>query len=467
MANALAIAGVTAILKDLLNDGLINQDLTSLGEFEVTARPPERIAQIDQESEADRLNLFLYRVTPNPGWINQRLPSRSSRGDRQTNPYLALDLHYLLTAYGSIDLNAEVLLGYGMHLLHETPVLVRERIRDSLDPSNLNGSMLPTPFSALDADALAEQFEQIRISPEYLDTEEFSRLWSSLNVGARMSAAYQVSVVLIESRASTRVAPPVQERKLYVPLLHRPRLVELLANPDPGDTASEFVSGGIITHGQRLALVGTNLRGDDTAVELGEVVLAGGDLVVANERIEFDIPAALWPGIYGLQVLHRVVKEAPAVGLIPLEFSNNLAFALSPSLSAGPDPGVELLSPDLGDLDPDDAVEGVVRIRFAHQVGVEQEVELLLNEVRTDPPANRAAFAHVFPATPPDGNDIEVSQFDFAITGVTQAIYLVRVLVDGTVSDVGVATGPGLPPDIQVLADLGIYSSPVLDLRSP
>jgi hypothetical protein len=286
-------------------------------------------------------------------------------------------------------------------------------------------------------------------------------------VGVRPSATYLATVVLIESRRSTRVAPPVAERKLYVPLLNRPRIREVLGNPEPGNPASTFEAGGTITHGFRLALTGTNLRGPETAVEAGGTVLTGADLDVHPNRIEFDVPSGLWPGIHGLQVLHRLEKEAPAIGLIPLEASNTTAFALSPSFAEGPPPGIELLSPDLATLGPTDAVDGEIRVRFDHMVGVEQKVELLLNEVRVDPPASRAAYAYSFPATPPGGPATEVSELDFAIAGVAQAIYLVRVVVDGTVTDVGVASGPGLDPDIQALADQGIYSDPVLDLRRP
>ena len=49
------------------------------------------------------LNFFLYQVTPNLGWRNADLPSRENGGSRTTYPPLALDLHYLLTAYGSQD----------------------------------------------------------------------------------------------------------------------------------------------------------------------------------------------------------------------------------------------------------------------------------------------------------------------------------------------------------------------------
>ena len=81
-----------------------------------------------------RLNLYLYQVTPNAAWRNMCFPALDASGRQIANPPLALDLHYMLTAYGALDLQAEVLLGYAMLLLHETPVLARAAIRKSLDP---------------------------------------------------------------------------------------------------------------------------------------------------------------------------------------------------------------------------------------------------------------------------------------------------------------------------------------------
>jgi len=145
MSSALAIAAVSASLKDLLNNGLIDHDLSSIGSFTVTAQPPDRIST--GQTEANQLNLFLYRVTPNQGWRNVGTPSRDARGVRISNPPLALDLHYLLTAYGAVDLNAEVLIGYAMQILHETPVLTRQQLRTALAaPAPVDGTLLSGPF---------------------------------------------------------------------------------------------------------------------------------------------------------------------------------------------------------------------------------------------------------------------------------------------------------------------------------
>ncbi|HJZ69754.1 MAG TPA: DUF4255 domain-containing protein, partial [Blastocatellia bacterium] len=102
MSSALAIAAVTAVLKDLLNNGLIDHNVgASVGEVTVSTLPPDRVDVLDAAQKKSRLNLFMYQVTPNAGWRNVGLPSRNDRGERISNPPLALDLHYLLTAYGA------------------------------------------------------------------------------------------------------------------------------------------------------------------------------------------------------------------------------------------------------------------------------------------------------------------------------------------------------------------------------
>ena len=212
MSGPLAIAAVTAALKDLLNDGILNHnDLSGIGSVSVTALPPDRIST--GQTEPNQLNLFLYQVTPNVGWRNADLPARDSSGARITNPPLALDLHYMLTAYGSQDLNAEVLLGYAMQLLHETTMLTRDKLRTVLaTPSPVDGTMVPGIFGSLSAIDLADQVEMIKISPVFLGSEELTKLWTAMQARFRPTMGYLVSVVLIQAKSPRRVPKPVLTR---------------------------------------------------------------------------------------------------------------------------------------------------------------------------------------------------------------------------------------------------------------
>ena len=211
MSTALAIAAVTAVLKGLLENGLAQSEWASAaGNPSVSALPPDRVVAANG-ADPNQLNLFLYLVTPNTGWSNQGLASRDRSGQPVSNPPLALNLHYLLTAYGTDNLHAEILLGCALQLLHETPGLGRDAIRTALNGSAVSG--LPAALAqALAGAQLADQFEQLKITPQFMNPEELSKMWSALQTHYRPTAVYQVSVVLLESRRAVRAAPPVLQR---------------------------------------------------------------------------------------------------------------------------------------------------------------------------------------------------------------------------------------------------------------
>ena len=202
MSTAMAIAGVTAVLRHRLNEGLLDHNISGMlgNAVSVSVLTPDRLAEKSSPEECSRLNLFLYQVTPNTGWRNARSPARDDTSmQHQSNPPLALDLHYLISACSSGDLHAEILLGSAVQQLHASPVLTREMIRSALNPSPDVGLALPPALRALAQCGLADQMESLRISPHYLNTEEMSNLWMAIQSSYRLSVAYQVSVVLIEA----------------------------------------------------------------------------------------------------------------------------------------------------------------------------------------------------------------------------------------------------------------------------
>ena len=275
MSGPLAIAAVTAVLKDVLNNGLIDGDISSfVGSFSVTALPPDRITTGAQEP--NQINLFLYRVSTNQGWCNEGLPSRDSQGGRVSNPPLALDLHYLLSTYGAQDFNAEILLGHAMQILHETPRITREAIRVALGGINPPiGLSTPSPFGSLSAVDLADQVELIKITPQFLSTEDLSKLWTAMQARYRQSMAYQVSVVLIQSTQASKTALPVLKRgeqdhgvdaladaRSTFPSLdsiHIGPIEDATINPLPRSYPSAHL-------GLQLILLGQNLDSDDVHI---------------------------------------------------------------------------------------------------------------------------------------------------------------------------------------------------------
>lgn len=204
MSTPLAIGAVTAVMRHLLDNVALPLIPSAFGTPSTSTVAP---AVISEPAKELRLNLFLYHVTPNPGWRNRDLASRDVAGDRATNQMLALDLHYLLTAYAHTEYTAEVLLGAAMHAFHEVPVLTREQIRRVFGASGLSPVM-----AALKDAQIADQVEMLKITPVPMTTDESSKLWSALLTAYRPSVAYQVSVVLIEATRPAKAPLPVLRR---------------------------------------------------------------------------------------------------------------------------------------------------------------------------------------------------------------------------------------------------------------
>lgn len=214
MSSALAIAGVTAVLRDRLNDGMVDRDISAVtgSAVTVTTLAPDRVLPAEG-TEATQLNVFLYQVSPNTSWSNHALPSRDASGrQRLSNPPLALNLHYLISAYGSEPLHREILLGHVMQLMHQFPVLTREMITAALALSPADAATRPPSVQALADSGLADQIETLKITPQFLNSEELSKLWTATQSHFRPSAAYEVSVVLIEAHDATRSPLPVLTR---------------------------------------------------------------------------------------------------------------------------------------------------------------------------------------------------------------------------------------------------------------
>lgn len=414
MSSALAIAAVTAVLKDLLDNALIDHGTGPMmgNSVLVSALAPDLIKLEDSASNPARLNIFMYHATPNQGWRNAGLPSRNAQGDRTSNPPLALDLHYLITAYASKDLHAEILLGYAMQLLHEVPVLTRAAIVRALNPDIVAGTTteIPDRLKKITVADLADQVELVKITPELMSMEEMSKLWTAIQGRYRPTAAYKASVVLIESKASTRVPLPVRERNIYVIPFQQPVIEEVLADgPD----------GRMILQGSTLLIRGDNLMGDGTTVFIdGDAVTP---IAITGSQINVKLPAALPSGVHGLQVGHQMQMGTPPHRGVE---SNMVPFVLHPRIKTITVGAV---------TDRKTTPEGINICSATIEVEIEphplkdQRVVLLLNEVTTT--GTPAAYSFIGPDRATDTTPVSIP-----VKAVKETTYFVRVQVDGVQS---------------------------------
>ena len=400
MSTALAVAGVTAVLRGLLESWLADQNANAaLGgaSADVTAVAPDTI-DLTGASATPRLNLFLHQVSANPGWRNVDLPSRDARGRRSASPPLALDLHYLLTAYGPQELQAEVLLGYGMHLLHEVPFLDRAEIEDQLPP-------------ALLASQLGRQVEMIKVTPEPMTTDELSKLWSALQAHYRPTAAYHVSVVLIESSDPGRATLPVLTRGPVDPTTGRERGIAAEIGTTPGlphitDVLPPDRQPGAVL-GNTVTLEGHHIDGSDRAVRLENQVLGVDRAIPAAAGAEaglmrFTLPnqnASFPVGTYGLWALVRRPGETTR------RESNRLSLVVIPRITTSLPMNVVR----------DAQGDATVTLSFRPQVRPFQRASLILG--------TREVVAQPHPTA--------TTSLTFAIADAPVGDHLVRLRVDG------------------------------------
>jgi Pvc16 N-terminal domain len=408
MSNALSIAAVTRTLRSLLDNvaatdfsGLPN-DTRPTAQIEVTTLPPDRARLPD--ASRNRLNLFLYQTELNAAWRNMDIPRRVRPGENGFPP-LGLDLFYLITAYAEndSDLIGHVLLGTAMRMLHDHAVFSRAEIRTALS------------LSELDA-----QIERVRITPQPLSLDEISKLWTGFQSEYRLSAAYQVAVVLIDSDRALRAALPVlrrgsEDRGAFVVAAPSPSLLKVKEFFDPtlptrppyGKPAAELGDVIVLTGahfgGNDMTARFLHSRLDDPLTRPLEAERTDTEVQVAlPSAADAGVPAA-WPaGFYTVEL--EVQRPTP-----PNWTTNRLPFGLAPTITS-----LNPTSQGVG-AQPFD-----LTVTCTPQVLAEQRAVLLFGDREVVP-------SSVVTPADPDADTTLV----FPISDAAEGAYVVRVRVDG------------------------------------
>lgn len=399
MSTPRAIAAATATLQRLLLSEMPRID-DGLSELEVTSRPLDRARQDITKAQ---VNLFLYQTVVNGAWRNQDTPLQVRAGETAPPP-LALNLHYLLTVFDSetnTSAPGERLLGGAMSVLHDHPVLGRAELALALEDSGLDA-----------------QFERLRITPLSLSLEDLSRLWATFQTNYRLSVAYEVTVVLIDSRRQTRAPLPVLKQ----------------GDADRG-----------VSTAPGLAPILRELRAPrpQIATRLGEdVTLAGDHLVTANTLVRLasrrglapiDLPPS--PGANADELLVHLPPLADDANAFarwtpgfltatlivsrpsaPVIVSNALAFALAPSIG----------------VSPTNVAAGTVNLTVTctPRIAEDQIVFLLFGDRQAPPTAINTPADVAQPTT-----------LSFSLPDVAAGVYVVRLRVDGVDSIPVIQTG--------------------------
>lgn len=308
MSSPTAIATVTAVLQHVLIQATAGAD--------VTTKPPSAARN---GANGSQLNLFLYATHINPGFSNMPLPGQVRNGESAPPP-LPLVLHYLITAYGANDddIAGQQLLGQAMIALHDRPLLGTADIEGILPDSGVQS-----------------QIERLRITPTVLSLDDMSKLWSSFQSEYRLSTAYQVSVLLMESGRSASAPLPVlrrgeEDRGVGVTGAASPTLSSLRFPHDApaarlGDTVT--VRGGQLTGDTLLARFRHPLLDDPIDLVPAAQGRADEIQVVLPDQGGDPAVGSKWPA--GFYTLNLVVQRPD----LPQWHTNALAMPLAPRIT--------------------------------------------------------------------------------------------------------------------------------------
>jgi hypothetical protein len=293
-----------------------------------------------------------------------------------------------------------------MSVLHDHPVLGQGEISVAL-PGN----------------DLGEQFERLRITPLPMPLEEMSKLWMVFQTQYRISAAYEVTVLLIDSRAPVKAPLPVLQRGegdrgVATTTGVAPSLHEIRA---PASQPAARLGEDVTIAGAQLTAADATVRFSSARlaqpIELGAASGAQPGELAVHLPDKTEDPTALARWVPGYYTVALVVKKAGA----PAVVSNEIVFALAPRIT----------------VTPRNAARGTVTLTLTcgPRIRAGQPVLLLFGDRQLQPDS----ISNPVDTTQP-------TSLVFTVQGVAANGYVVRLRVDGVDSIPVVQSGtPPVP----------------------
>lgn len=136
-----------------------------------------------------RLSLYLYHVGINNALRNQRKLPQPGRNDELRLPPLPLELRYLATPMEDEE-NNQYIIGRLLQFIYDQPHI-----------TTINDAPI--------GDSFGGGSRTLRITPDLMSVEQLSQLWNAFSQPFRLSIAFQVDVVAVDSARAPTIAPRV------------------------------------------------------------------------------------------------------------------------------------------------------------------------------------------------------------------------------------------------------------------
>jgi hypothetical protein len=140
------------------------------------------------------ISLYLYRLAVN---ANRNLPPQLGPDGKRYRPPIALDLHFLVTAWAETAIRQQRMLGFAIRTLEDTPIL----------PAGVLNQHSPEPDVFRPEETVELVFESVGI-------QDYGYIWYVAQTKEQPSATYVARMVEIESPVSVDDAGLVQTRAL-------------------------------------------------------------------------------------------------------------------------------------------------------------------------------------------------------------------------------------------------------------
>jgi hypothetical protein len=189
MSNYGIIRDVTLEMRRRIHAALVTASDADFGlstpETDITLSAPG-----DNLTNSPQLSLYLYHIEQDGHLRNQPHLAAGANGLRL--PPLSLQLRYLVTPLGDEEDLNHLMLGRILQRFHDEPSL-----------QSLDGTPLDNSFGA--------NSPELRLILETLPLEQLAEIWHALDAGYRLSVAYQVRIVTIDSDQGVTDAKRVLE----------------------------------------------------------------------------------------------------------------------------------------------------------------------------------------------------------------------------------------------------------------
>jgi hypothetical protein len=176
----------TLLWSNMQHDSVIRAIIPS--DDRITRESPYVLLE-DEADEENYLSNFLYRIIEDGNMKNRPLQPRTV--GLLEYPPLSLDLFYLMTPLTNSDENNHRLLGKAMQVFYDHAIVQGPALQG----------------------VLRDTAEELRIILNPLTLEDMMRLWGGLMTAYRLSVAYEVKVIYIDSERETE-AERVRRKRL-------------------------------------------------------------------------------------------------------------------------------------------------------------------------------------------------------------------------------------------------------------